>query len=135
MFDIGFKVGDVISHDKICKKMKCGCMGGIRFSKSNNVIVLFMNNNSVYSNSWDGDVLQFMGSGKGNQSLDRGYNQRLAKSNSTNTDIYLFEWVDTINCKYVSKMKLIEKPFEKNIIGKNGEKETKVIFLLKKENL
>lgn len=31
-------------------------MGGIRFSKQNNVILLFTKKNSDYDNSWEGDI-------------------------------------------------------------------------------
>ena len=132
MFDIGFKAGEIVKHDDICKRAGCGCMGGIRFSKQNNVVLLFTKNNSKYDNTWEGDTLLFMGSGKGDQSIESKGNVRIAESKENDTALCLFEWIDAINLKYVGRMVLIEKPYYETKKNKYGEKEKKVIFKLKK---
>ena len=48
MFDIGYKAGEDVKHDDVCKRAGCGCMGGIRFSIKNNVVLLFTKQNSNY---------------------------------------------------------------------------------------
>ncbi len=134
MFDIGYNNGDIVSHDELCKKAKCGCMGGIRYSKENNVLLLFMKKDSPYSNSWNGDVLEFMGSGKGDQNLNSGWNKRLTDSEENETAICVFEWLDSMKLKYVGRMTLAQKPAIKKFENKFGNKEDKVIFYLKLAN-
>ncbi len=131
MFDIGYKVNEIVSHADIYKKTLCGCMGGIRYSKAKNVIVLFMKSRGQYENCWDGDVLHYMGSGKGNQSLDRLVHQRIIEADENDTAICLFEWLDNENCKYVGRMVLVEARIEKRETV-CGDYEDKAIFLLKR---
>lgn len=131
MFELGYKKNEIVLHDELCKKVGCGCMGGIRYSKKNNALLLFMKKNSQYENKWNGDVLQYMGCGKGNQSADAMANARLTKANENNTAIFLIEWVDDMRCKYLGKMHLIDEPEYKTRINSVGEKERKVFFYLK----
>ena len=131
MFEIGYEKNAIVTHDELCKKIGCGCMGGIRCSKRNNVLVLFINQNSKYNNIWVGDTLKYMGSGKGNQSIERGGNKQLAQSNEKDVCVLLFEWVDSINCKYIGPMVLVDEPYYENIKNKYGEKERKVFFNLR----
>lgn len=131
MFDIGFKNDQIVTHDELCKRAGCGCMGGIRYSSKNNVVILFMKANSQYDNSWEGDTLLYMGAGKGNQSVNSKSNIRIAEAKKNDTAICLFEWVDSINCKYVGRMILAKQPYYETRRNKYGEKEQKVIFPLK----
>ena len=116
---------------ELCKKVGCGCMGGIRFSKNNNALVLFIKDNSPYDNKWEGEVLHFMGSGKGDQSADTRTNQRLAMSQENDTAVCLFERIGMENCRYMGRMVLAGKPYYEYREGKDG-KERKVFFLLKR---
>ena len=131
MFEIGYNQGEIITHDELCKKAKCGCMGGIRYSKDNNVLLLFMKKDSPYSNVWNGDTLEFMGSGKGDQNLDSGWNRRLADADKNDTAVCVFEWQDSMMLKYVGRMILAQTPQIKKFTNKFGTKEDKVIFYLK----
>ncbi len=134
MFDIGFADNEIVSHIDICHKTHCGCMGGIRYSSKNNLLLLFITEKSKCENKSDGDILKYMGSGKGNQSLDRMVNKRLANSIQNNTEIYLFKWVDSERCKFIGKMCLAGDPYYEMWETEDGDKERKVIFPLKKIN-
>lgn len=131
MFQLGYIENEIVAHDDLCKRAKCGCMGGIRYSKENNVLLLFMKQDSSYNNIWDGNILEFMGSGKGNQSVESGCNRRLTYSEKNNTAIYLFEWINSINLKYIGRMNLCKKPEKKIFTNKFGNGEEKVIFYLR----
>ena len=132
MFDLGFKEDDIVKHDVIIDKAKCGCMGGIRYSKQNNIIILFMKSKSRYDNSWEGDTLKYMGAGKGNQFIERNGNIRIAESKKKDTDIFLFEWIDGVNCKYIGKMVLTGTPYYEKRKNEYGDIEQKLFFKLKK---
>ncbi len=132
MFDIGYKESEIVSHGELCKRAHCGCMGGIRYSKANNVLVLFMKNNGQYDNSWDGDILHYMGSGKGNQSVEKLVHQRMIHAAEKDTAICLFEWVDNEKCKYVGRMVLTENARIEKRKNVCGDDEDKVIFLRNK---
>ena len=132
MFDIGFNPGDIVKHDEICKKAKCGCMGGIRYSVEKNVVLLFIKPNSNYENTWSGDTFRFMGSGKGNQSATSSTNKRITDSSLNGTALCLFEWVDSIHLKYIGRMVLAGEPYYELRKSVVGDDERKVIFPLKK---
>ena len=131
MFNIGYNENVIVSHDELCKKIGVGCMGGVRFSKENNVLALFMKTNSQYDNSWDGEILKYMGSGKGDQSVKRMGNARLANSTENDTAVYLFEWADAVNLRFIGRMVLAGEPYYENRKNKYGENEKKVFFPLK----
>lgn len=132
MFNFGLKKDAVITHDQICRKAKCGCIGGIRYSKQNNVLVLFINSNSQYENAWDGEMLKYMGTGRANQSIEAAGNMHLAEATKTKTAVYLFERVDSISCRYIGRMELVKTPYYEMHKNKDGINERKVIFVLKK---
>ncbi|QUA52188.1 hypothetical protein [Aristaeella lactis] len=134
MFSIGYKKNEIVFHDDLCKKTSCGCMGGIRYSKKNNILVLFVKKNSQYENVWEGDLLKYMGSGKGNQSIYKQGNIKLAEATKNNTDIFLFEWLDMYQCRYIGRMILDNEPYYEMHQNKYGEMERKVIFPLKMLN-
>ncbi len=132
MFEIGYKINDLVEHDELCKRIGCGCMGGVRYSKKNNVVLLFMKKTGKYENSWNGDVLEFMGSGLGDQTANSKSNRRITESKEKGTDLFLFEWVDSSKLRFLGRMILDGAP--KTVKKKNnqGEDERKVIFRLKK---
>lgn len=132
MFEIGYKQDEIVLHENLCKRAKCGCMGGIRYSKDNNVLLLFMKKDSDYCNVWNGEVLEFMGSGKGNQSIELGLNRRLADSEKKDTAVCLFEWVDSMSLKFVGRMILSQEPIIKKFNNKYGNAEDKVVFYLER---
>ncbi len=131
MFDLGYRKNEIITHDELCKKAGCGCMGGIRYSKRNNVLLLFIKKSSKYDNSWNKGILRYMGSGKGNQSAYSMGNARLTKSMEENTAVFLIEWVDETSCKYLGRVILIGEPEYETRVNDVGDIERKVFFHLK----
>ena len=75
---------------------------------------------------------RFMGSGKGNQSIESKGNIRIAESSQNDTALCLLEWIDAVHLKYVGRMVLADKPCYETRTNKYGEKEKKVIFKLKR---
>lgn len=134
MFDFGYHKDQIVRHDEICKAAHCGCMGGIRYSKEKNAVILFIKNSSNYRNNWKNNILFFMGSGSGNQTLGRS-NGNLYNAEKNGSSIHLFEWVDTINCKYKGQLALAGEPKFVTEKNKYGDTEKKVVFplQLKKE--
>ena len=132
MFEIGYNVNDIVEHNDLCKRVKCGCMGGIRYSKENNALILFIKKNGLYKNVWHGDVLEFMGSGRGDQSIDKKTNRRLTYSRENETAVFLFEWMCDGDLKYLGRMVLDDKPRTESAQNKYGETETRIIYRLRK---
>lgn len=130
MFDIGYKVNDVIPNFEISRKLKCGVMGGIRYSNANNAIALFIGKNGNFENDVENEIIKYMGTGEGDQSLENKRNYRLAMANENNTAIFLFRWVSEGKCKYLGQVKLIEKPIFEKRINVCGEEETKIFYKL-----
>ena len=131
---VSYKVGQVVPHEEVCKNYKIGCMGGIRYSKENNVVVLFhLANQSYYSDYWDGDVFYYVGMGKGDQSELYLSNRRITESENKGTSIHLFERIIDEKCEYIGEMRLSGKPVYRKAKDKKGVEFTQVLFPLKKK--
>ena len=129
-FDIGYQKGQIVSHADLCKKVCCGCMGGIRYSKRNNTILLFMlKDNDCYNNYWENDTLFYMGMGTGNQSLDYYGNRRLADSIENETSVFLIERDSQMNCIFAEKSNFVVNLFIKKYQILKKEKEKLFFFL------
>jgi hypothetical protein len=37
MFDIGFKAGEIVKHDEVCKRAGCGCIVSLKFALVDNL--------------------------------------------------------------------------------------------------
>ena len=132
-FHFEYKPGDIITHDEICKKIGCGCMGGIRYSKENDVVALFyLQRQDIYSDHWEDETFYFVGMGKGNQSEYYMSNRRITESPNTGTRLFLFERKDGVYCEYIGEMRLDGKPLHRETKDKSEEKVTQVLFPLKK---
>ena len=84
------RIGQRLTNDDLSKKFGVGNMGGIRYSKKNNVIVLCDTNFSAYNNQLDSDIGTIFFSGEeqsGDQNLSGG-NSLLANSN--NISVFYF---------------------------------------------
>lgn len=131
-FDIGYEKGQIVAHDELCKRVHCGCMGGIRYSKDNNLLLVFLSENSKdYYNYWENGILYYMGMGAGNQSIDFSGNRRLADSLEKNTSVYLIERDSEQNYKFCGEVMLASKPFYKEITNQKGVNVRAVYFPLK----
>jgi hypothetical protein len=126
-----YSKGDIIELKRLTDDLSVPCQGGIRFSKKNNLIALFLHSSSPYSNSIEKNKLEFMGSGKGNQSVDSRFNKRLFNAQRDNTDIFVFKSVDTFNCEYLGQVVVDKEPTISKVKGLDNEIEKKVIFHLK----
>ena len=131
MFDIGYQIDELISNREISRKLKCGIMGGIRYSNANNAIALFIGMRGNFENIVKDSTIKYMGTGKGDQTLDNIRNYRLAMANENNTAIYLFKWVGEDKCRYLGQVKLVEAPAFEKRINEVGEEETKIFYKLK----
>ena len=82
----------ILSNDDLISIFKVGNMGGIRYTKKNNIIVLL----STYSNNYDNlidvnsGLIEYTGEGNGNQEMKNGNKKIL---NSQNTQIVFFKEV------------------------------------------
>lgn len=131
-FDIGYRKGQTVPHDELCKRCRCGCIGGIRYSKELNIILIFMSEKpGYYNNYWGNDTLYYMGMGAGNQSLDYYGNRRLANSLKNNTKVFLIEKDSECNYKFCGEVKLSGEPFYKIISDQSGNQRKIIYFPLR----
>jgi len=82
----------ILTNDEIISTFKVGNMGGIRYTKYNNVIVLFSTHSDDYDDSMDlnSGFIIYTGEGKGDQQIKNG-NEKIL--NSQNTPMVYFKEV------------------------------------------
>ena len=94
-----------------------------------NVLFLFiLDSSDRYTNYWQDGVFYYMGMGKGEQSLNRAGNRRLAESRDMNTTVYLIERDEKSNCRFCGEVKLSGEPFYKKVNDKYGVSFNAVYF-------
>jgi len=78
------KKDQILTNDEIMKFFKVGNMGGIRYTKYNNVIVLLSTHSDDYDDSIDlnSGFIIYTGEGKGNQEFKNG-NEKIKNSQDT----------------------------------------------------
>jgi hypothetical protein len=78
------KKDQILTNDKIMSIFKVGNMGGIRYTKNNNVIVLLSTYSNDYEDSMDlsSGFITYTGEGKGNQEIKNG-NEKILTSQNT----------------------------------------------------
>ncbi len=86
------KKDQILTNDEIISTFKVGNMGGIRYTKYNNVIVLLSTHSDDYDDSIDltSGFIIYTGEGKGDQELKNG-NEKIL--NSQNTPMVFFKEV------------------------------------------
>ncbi len=86
------KKDQILTNDEIMKFFKVGNMGGIRYTKYNNVIVLLSTHSDDYDDSIDlnSGFIIYTGEGKGDQEIKNG-NEKIR--NSQNTPMVYFKEV------------------------------------------
>jgi predicted RNA-binding protein len=86
------KKDQILTNDEIISTFKVGNMGGIRYTKRNDVIVLLSTHSDDYDDSIDhtSGFIIYTGEGKGNQELKNG-NEKIL--NSQNTPMVYFKEV------------------------------------------
>lgn len=136
--ELNIKIGDILENKDIVAIFKCANMGGIRYSKSTNTLVLiFDHTKGVYSDRWVNGVLHYTGTGKiGDQDIDQHQNKRLANSRTDILDIHLFEVIEPKKYIYRGIVELIADPYIDLQKDDNGNMRKVWIFPIKpKENM
>ena len=105
--------GQILSNNDLMAIFKCANMGGMRYSKrTNSLIIICDHTKNLYNDIWKGNILHYTGMGKiGNQELLRG-NKILAESNSNGIEVYLFEVFTPRNYSYCGRVQLSDLPYQ-----------------------
>lgn len=113
MFDPKLAIGQVLSNSEIVALFKCSNSGGMRRSLTTNTLVLVSDyTKGLYHDKWIGGELHYTGTGKvGDQDLDHGQNETLAKSAYNGVDVHLFEVIDPGEYIYCGRVALVGKPY------------------------
>ena len=108
-----FKVGEEVSHNDMRKAYGVGNMGGMRWSKTYNCLVIVSDNTKgLYEDKWYGDVLHYTGMGKkGDQKLI-SQNKRVYEARTTGVEIHLFEVLKDNEYTYRGIVELVEDPYQ-----------------------
>lgn len=116
------KIGQILKNADIVDKFKCANMGGMRYSKSTNTLVIVSDHTKgIYHDRWEGDVLHYTGMGKnGDQDVNRGQNATLAASGDNKVDVHLFEVMEAGMYIYRGRVELVDKPYPDIQLGENG---------------
>jgi len=135
--------GDELSNDELMKKFGVGNMGGIRYSRRNNILILCSTLSEHYSDSIDEDtgIIKYTGEGLiGEQSLTAG-NYKIANSNNT-TMLFFKEKPQEPGAKkrgaldniytFVGKVKYL-KHYWMNALDRNNQTRRVIKFVLEME--
>lgn len=124
--------GEVINNKQLMEIFSVGMMGGMRRSRTNNLLVLVSDyTKGLYEDHWEGDVLHYTGMGKvGPQTLS-SQNKTLAQSPKTGIEVHLFEVFTPTAYTYVGPVKLAGEIYQENQLDDNGDMRLAYIFPLK----
>lgn len=132
-FTVNLTPGNTYTNKELSAAFNVSNMGGMRYSKKNNALVLISDHTKGYDDHSEHDILYYTGMGKyGDQSLNFGQNKRLQSvSIATATNIYLFEVLKKTEYIYRGPVTLCQEPFQEQQLDFD-EKPRKVwIFPLK----
>src|SRR4026209_2592079 len=93
VFKPPLRINQVISNKELCEIFKCAPQGGMRRSKRTNTLVLITSQvDSIYLDRWINEVLHYTGMGKkGPQSFLSNQNKTLSESGRNKIALHLFE--------------------------------------------
>ncbi len=116
VFQHGLKSGDVIINQEIVDIFKCGNMGGMRFSRTTNSLVLVADyTKSLYKDEWKENIFHYTGMGKiGDQSLLYRQNRTLAESYMNSVSIFLFEVKEEKKYTFIGQVELAGEPYQQD---------------------
>jgi hypothetical protein len=115
-------VGDVVTNRTICDEFGVGVMGGIRFSKKRNTIVLVSNNtDTTFANEWNDGVLHFVGRGAIGPQKFTAQNKTLANAPRSGTQIHLFEVFKKGEYVYTGLVELADEPYRSEQVDARSE--------------
>jgi 5-methylcytosine-specific restriction protein A len=125
--------GDVLSNDEIGQRFGVGNMGGMRRSRSRNLLVLISDPfKGLYEDRWDGDILHYTGMGpSGAQSLSYAQNRTLAESTKTGITVHLLEALDPQKYTYVGEVELAGAPYQEEQLDNEGQARMVWMFPIK----
>jgi hypothetical protein len=125
--------GDVLSNDEIGQRFGVGNMGGMRRSRSRNLLVLISDPfKGLYEDRWDGDILHYTGMGpSGPQSLSYAQNRTLAESSKTGIAVHLLEAMDPQKYTYVGEVELTGAPYQEEQLDNEGQARNVWMFPIK----
>jgi 5-methylcytosine-specific restriction protein A len=84
------KPGEVINNSTLRKTFSVGNMGGMRRSRSNNLLVIVSDHTkALYDDYWEGNVLHYTGMGlKGPQKLAFSQNRTLSEAQTSGVAVH-----------------------------------------------
>lgn len=123
MFNPGLSIRQILKNSDIVDTFKCGNMGGMRRSKTTNILVLITDyTKGVYHDKGIGGILHYTGMGKnGDQDINWAQNATLANYGRNGVDIHLFEVMDAGEYIYYGRIELITKPYVDTQPGEDGQ--------------
>lgn len=123
-------IGKEYTNEEIVGIFRCGTMGVMRRSHTQNALVLISCHDKpdrLYEDYWKDNVLYYTGMGQiGDQSLDFGQNPTLATSRETGITVYLFEMFNDHWYRYRGIVELVSDPFEEE--EKDAEGNMRVVW-------
>lgn len=123
MFNPGLSIRQILKNSDIVDTFKCGNMGGMRRSKTTNILVLITDyTKGIYHDKWIGGILHYTGMGKnGDQDINWAQNATLANYGRNGVDIHLFWVMDAGEYIYCGRIELITKPYVDTQPGEDGQ--------------
>ena len=130
-----FKVGDVVSNDVLSKAFSISTQGGMRYSRTNNALVLICDNTkALYKDAWENGIMNYTGMGqKGDQTLSY-QNKTLAESRTNGVEVHLFEVNKPKQYSYSGVVRLAGEPFTEEQPDVEGKKRKVWVFPLEKDS-
>ena len=125
--------GVILNNKQLCEIFKCSPQGGMRKSNRTKTLVLITNHiESVYSDSWNGDILYYTGMGqKGDQSLDFMQNKTLNEIESNGVSVHYFEVFKDKEYTYLGRLTKADEPYQTQQLDANQSLRKVWIFPLK----
>jgi hypothetical protein len=115
-------LGEIVSNRTICDEFGVGIMGGIRFCKKRNTIVLVSNStDTTFANEWNDDVLHFVGRGAVGPQKFTAQNKTLANSTRSGAQIHLFEVFKKGEYVYAGQVELAGDPYRSEQVDARAE--------------
>lgn len=130
------KIGKTYSNEDIQQIFKCSSQGGMRRShRTNSLVLISKQTESVYSDFLKNDLFHYTGMGKtGNQKISFGQNKTLNNSNENNVDMHLFVVFKEKKYVYYGKVTLAGSPYTQKQEDENHKQRSVWVFPLKLEN-
>lgn len=128
--NVPFTPGQLVNNREIMNVFKCACEGGIRKSNTTNTVVL-INRSTSQDPGIPAGTIAYEGSGKGNQTLEKGKNKTLLKAFDMKLPVFLFEKEKPGVYKFLGRVSLVNPPFQEERPDQEGHNRKVWIFPLK----